>query len=113
MKTRQEAIDMCLGFPDAYEDYPFNDPNWTVMRHRCNRKSFAYIFEHDGCIQINAKCDPMDGDFLKSAYPAIIPAYHMNKTHWIGIRLDDTLPNADIRAILAESFRLTNTNLGR
>ena len=113
MKTRREAIEMCLGFSDAYEDYPFNDPNWTVMRHKRNQKTFAYIFEHNGYIWINVKCKPMDGDFLKSAYPAIAPAYHMNKTHWIGIRLDDTIPNADIQSILAESFRLTEASSGR
>ena len=100
---------MCLGYADAYEDYPFHDSNWTVMRHKTNRKSFAYIFEHAGCIWINVKCDPMDGDFLKSAYPAIVPAYHMNKTHWIGVRLDGTMSDDEITPIIAQSFYLTQT----
>lgn len=109
MKTRREAIEMCLTYADAYEDYPFHDSNWTVMRHKTNRKSFAYIFEHEGCIWINVKCDPMDGDFLKSAYPAIVPAYHMNKTHWIGVRLDGTMSDDEIMPIIAQSFYLTQT----
>ncbi|MCY8701534.1 MmcQ/YjbR family DNA-binding protein, partial [Bacillus spizizenii] len=32
MKNREEAIDYCLSFKDAYEDYPFRDKNWTLMR---------------------------------------------------------------------------------
>lgn len=43
---RREAIALCLELPDAWEDYPFHDPNWTVMRHKSNQKSFAMIFEH-------------------------------------------------------------------
>lgn len=39
MWTRQQAIALCKEWPDSYEDYPFHDPNWTVMRHKTNRKS--------------------------------------------------------------------------
>ena len=42
--TRQELLDLCLTFPDTYEDAPFDDPNWTVVRHRANRKCFAMLF---------------------------------------------------------------------
>ena len=38
MKTRGEVIAFCSTFKNAFEDYPFKDPNWTVMRHRENRK---------------------------------------------------------------------------
>ena len=34
MVTRAEVIALCLRLPDSYEDYPFDDPNWTVMRHK-------------------------------------------------------------------------------
>ena len=33
MQTRQEAIQYCHSFQDVYEDYPFHDDNWCVMRH--------------------------------------------------------------------------------
>ena len=45
MQTRAEAIACCLQLPDVYEDYPFTDKNWTVMRHRQNKKAYAWIFE--------------------------------------------------------------------
>ena len=48
MKTREEAIAFCKRFPEVYEDYPFHDQNWTVMRYEKNRKSFAFIYERQG-----------------------------------------------------------------
>ena len=33
MQTRQEAIQYCHSFQDVYEDYPFHDDSWCVMRH--------------------------------------------------------------------------------
>ena len=71
---RREAIALCLELPDAWEDYPFHDPNWTVMRHKSNQKSFAMIFEHQGRLWINVKAEPAWGDFWKSTYPAVVPA---------------------------------------
>lgn len=48
MRTREEAIACCLQLADVYEDYPFRDKNWTVMRHYQNKKAFAWIFERPG-----------------------------------------------------------------
>ncbi|GAA3332873.1 hypothetical protein GCM10020331_094690 [Ectobacillus funiculus] len=33
MKKREEAISYCLRMGNTYEDYPFRDKNWTLMRH--------------------------------------------------------------------------------
>ena len=38
LTERQEIIELCLKYPGAYEDYPFHDPNWCVMRHQENKK---------------------------------------------------------------------------
>lgn len=38
MKTRKEMIAFCLTFKGVYEDYPFHDDNWTVMRCKGNKK---------------------------------------------------------------------------
>ena len=58
--TRSDIIDYCLTFAHAYEDYPFDDVNWTVMRRRDTRRGFAWIFERDGQIWVNVKSDPDD-----------------------------------------------------
>ena len=32
MKTREEALAYGLSFHDTYQDAPFHDPNWQLVR---------------------------------------------------------------------------------
>lgn len=107
MRTRAEAIAYCSTFQNVLEDYPFKDPNWTCMRHKGNRKIFAWIYERNDSICINVKCDVEWREFWRGAYDAVIPGYHMNKTHWNTIILDGTIPEKEIRRMIAESYDLT------
>ena len=107
MKTRKEAIAFCRSFAGVYEDYPFHDDNWTVMRHTKNKKTFAFIYERNGCTWINVKVDPEWRDFWRNAFSAVLPAYHMNKTHWNSIILNGTIPEEDIKRMIGESYDLT------
>ena len=107
MKTRKEAIAFCRSFAGVYEDYPFHDDNWTVMRHTKNKKTFAFIYERNGCTWINVKVDPEWRDFWRNTFSAVIPAYHMNKTHWNSIILNGTIPEEDIKRMIGESYDLT------
>lgn len=68
---------------------------------------FAAIYLHEGRIWMNLKAEPLRGDFLKSVFPAVVPAYHMNKTHWISLILDGSVPEAEILSMIRESHRLT------
>lgn len=106
MRTRREAIDFCLSLENTYEDYPF-DENWAVIRHRNGRKMFAAIYEHLGNIWINVKCDPNLAYMWRSAFEAVVPAYHMNKYHWNSIILDGTVPVDDIKNMIFDSYELT------
>lgn len=109
MTTREEAIACCSKLEGTYEDYPFHDSNWTVMRHQSNKKMFACIFERQGHIWINVKCDPEWRDFWRNAFTSVIPAYHLNKTHWNSIILDGTVPEKNIKQMIEESYQLTET----
>lgn len=107
MKERNEAIAYCLTYQDVYEDYPFHDPNWCVIRHKKNQRVFAWIFEKDDYIWINVKCDPEWREFWRNAYQTVKPAYHLNKQHWNSIILDGTIPDQDIYKMIRESYFLT------
>lgn len=107
MTTREDAIQACLSLPFVYEDYPFHDPNWTVMRHRENQKLFAAIYQREGRIWMNLKAEPLAGDLWRQLYPAVVPAYHMNKKHWISVILDGSLDDGIIRRLIQDSFALT------
>ena len=109
--TRYELIKYCLTYPDAYEDYPFDDnPDsagaWAVMRHRLNKRSFALIYERGG-LCVNLKCEPNCADFLRKIYSGVTPAYHMNKENWNTIRLDSDVPVNELHSMIEHSYRLT------
>lgn len=109
--TRRELINYCLTYPDAYEDYPFDefpdDPRaWTVIRRRSNKKSFAFIYQRGG-LCVNLKCEPMRADFLRKVYRGVTPAYHMNKTHWNTVRPDSDVTGEELRDMIRESYELT------
>ena len=107
MTTRAEAIAYCLTYEDVYEEYPFHDPTWCVIRHRHNRRVFAWIFDRQGHVWINVKCDPEWRDMWRQAFASVLPAYHLNKTHWNSIILDGTIPEEDIHRMIDESYELT------
>ena len=107
MRTRQEVIDACLSLGEVYEDYPFHDDNWTVMRHRGSRKMFAAIHLRQGNIWVNVKAEPQWGAFWRNTFAAVVPAYHMNKEHWVSIILDGTMEEGDILRLLEDSYWLT------
>ena len=108
MRTRTEVNDFCLSLNDTYEDYPFHDFNWTIMRHKGNQKMFAAIYEHLGNIWVNVKCDPNLTYMWRSTYDAVVPAYHMNKNHWITVCLDGSVETEKVKWLLDLSFELTD-----
>lgn len=107
MTDRKEIIACCLAFQNVYEDYPFRDPNWCVIRHLENRRVFAWIFHKDGFVWVNVKCDPGWRDLWRQAYASVRPAYHLNKEHWNSIILDGTVPDEEVKRMLEESYDLT------
>ena len=106
MKTREEALEYGLSFPDTYTEMPFHDPNWQLVRVKGSKKAFLWTYEKDGCLHLNVKTDPAWRDFWRSTFSSVIPAYQQNKEHWNTIILDGTIPDEDIRRMIAESYDL-------
>lgn len=107
MRERREVIDYCLSFKNVFEDYPFRDNNWCVIRHEKNKKVFAWIFDKDGYVWVNVKCNVEWRDFWRNTFESVVPAYHLNKMHWNSIILDGTIPIEDIKRMIGESYDLT------
>ena len=107
MTTREEAIQACLINSSVYPDTPFHDANWTIIRHKENQKMFAAVYQRKGQTWMNVKVEPLTGDFLRQTYPAVVPAYHMNKTHWISLILDGSLEDSMIQDLIWRSYLLT------
>lgn len=106
MKTREEALAYGLSFPDTYQEAPFRDPNWQLVRVKGAKKAFLWTYERDGYINLNVKVDPRWRDVWRLTYEAVIPGWHQNKEHWNTIILDGSIPDADVRRMIAESYDL-------
>lgn len=106
MTTREEALEYGLSLPGTYQDAPFRDDNWQLVRVKGSKKAFLWIYEREGKINLNVKADPEWRDFWRSAYEAVIPGWHQNKEHWNTIILDGSIPEKDIRRMIKESYDL-------
>ena len=106
METREEALAYGLSFPGTYQEAPFHDPNWQLVRVKSSKKAFLWTYERDGLINLNVKADPEWRDFWRTTYASVIPGYHQNKEHWNTIILDGSIPDDDIRRMIAESYDL-------
>ena len=47
-RTRQEVLSYGLSFPGTYQDAPFHDENWQLVRVKKNKKAFLWTYEKDG-----------------------------------------------------------------
>ena len=110
MTTREEALKYGLTFPDTYQDAPFHDANWQLIRVKGNKKAFLWVYEKDGYINLNLKVKPEWRDFWRSTFSSVIPGYHQNKEHWNTVILDGTIPDSDIKRMIAESYDLVSDN---
>lgn len=106
MKTREEILAYGLTFADTYVDTPFSDTNWQLVRVKQSKKAFLWTYEKDGFLNLNVKADPEWRDFWRSTYKSVIPGYHQNKEHWNTIILDGSIPNEDVKRMIAESYDL-------
>lgn len=106
METREEALTYGLSFPGTYQEAPFHDPNWQLVRVKGSKKAFLWTYERDGLINLNVKANPEWRDFWRATYASVVPGYHQNKEHWNTIILDGSIPDEDIRRMIAESYDL-------
>lgn len=102
-------------------EHPWLDePDYAVLRHPENRKWFALFMpvrrdrlglegEEEVDI-ITAKSSPiLIGSLLMEK--GYLPAYHMNKSHWVTALLDGSVPEEELRQLIAVSFDLTRPKL--
>ena len=110
MRTREEALSYGLSFPDTYQDAPFHDENWQLVRYKGNKKAFLWTYEREGFINLNVKVEPDKAFFWRDIYESVMPGYHQNKEHWNTIILDGSIPDKDIECMIAESYDLISDN---
>lgn len=114
---REKILNYAKSKYDTEPDYPWvNLPDYAVLRHRTNNKWYGLLaqvervklnIEGEGSTDIlNVKCDP-ELIYVLRKKNTILPAYHMNKEHWLSIVLDGSVPDEDIFQLLDASYALT------
>ncbi len=120
MITRQEILELVSSVEGATFDQPFNeDFDTTVLRHSDSKRWFGAIISAPKCKVglvgdgktdiINLKCDPTLSEGLKQSYRGIVPAWHMNKYHWISVILDSDVDINTLKELMYLSFSLTDS----
>ena len=122
MKLRQQILDYVKS---TYETEPehlwASYPTYEVLRHTSQpgekkARWYGVIMDvkrssigltGDGYVDIlDVKLQPDTIEFLRQV-KGYLPAYHMNKQHWITIVLDGTVPFENICQQIDESFLVT------
>lgn len=94
---------LCLGFPGAFEDFPFG-PEHSVFK--VEGKLFAISALGSLPLQVSLKCEPELAVQLRGAHEAIAPGYHLNKRHWNTVTLDGSVPDAMVHDMVEDSYDL-------
>ena len=115
-QTQREALlAFALTLTGAVADRPFEDDfDTTVTRHGAGGKWFGLFMRvsrarlgltGEGAVDVvNLKLDPEDGYAAREMYPTVLPAYHMNKRHWVSVVLDGSVPQDFCELLVEKSF---------
>ena len=98
----EDVREYALTLAGANEDMPYG-PDWLIFR--IEGKIFLHIWLESPEPTCAVKLEPEFGQSLREHYEGVRPAYHLNKTHWNDLylnQLDDTL----VRELIIRSFRI-------
>ena len=101
----EEFRNICLSFPFAQENSPWADHKYDhLVTFTVASKWFCILdIENKFC---NIKCDPNQIDTLLEKYNGAMPAWHMNKRHWIKIVLESDIPDKEIASLISQAYNL-------
>ena len=103
-----EVKTYCISLPESSEEFLFGEDINVFM---IKGKMFGLLTHKDGVDRINLKADPDESIVLRKIYDSVIPGYHMNKTHWNTVLLDESVPSEEIEGMIDNSYDLVIKNL--
>lgn len=92
----------CLQKKETTEGFPFDE---DTLVFKVNGKMFA-LMNLTGPLSVNLKCNPNKSIQLREEYLWIKPAYHMNKTHWNTLELDEDFDPQLLFELIDHSYEL-------
>jgi predicted DNA-binding protein (MmcQ/YjbR family) len=97
----EEIATYLMTYPETREEQPFG-PNVDV--YKVAGKIFAIVSPEQEPAAISLKCDPVIALELRQEFAAVTPGYHLNKDHWNTVVLDGTVPDRELRKMIAYSY---------
>jgi predicted DNA-binding protein (MmcQ/YjbR family) len=92
------------------EEFPFDE---TTLVFKVMGKMFLLASLDSIPLSINLKCDPERAVELRERYEAVLPGYHMNKTHWNTVIIDGSIPDKFIIEWIDDSYQIIKDNLSK
>ena len=118
--TKNDILKFIEELPSTYADTPWEGDFYsTVLKHGGGKwfgvilkaspnylKGYGLPVEKNEVL--NLKCPPDLREFLCEKFKGgVLPAYHMNKTHWISVVLSAGVPDEDVKQLIRISYDLT------
>lgn len=93
------------------EHFPFDE---DTLVFKVGGKMFALSSLSQwekGQPSVNLKCDPERAQELRAEYDAIQPGFHMSKTHWNTIAINESVADTLVKALIDHSYELVFKSL--
>jgi len=99
----ESVREFCLKKPEVTESFPFGE---DTLVFKVSGKIFLLAGLDEVPLRINLKCDPEKAVELREKYDSVLPGYHMNKTHWNTIIIDDSFLRNELFEWINDSYLL-------
>jgi predicted DNA-binding protein (MmcQ/YjbR family) len=100
--TFDQFRDYCFSKKGVTEETPF-DADTLVFKVLGKIFAITNISTFDS---VNLKVVPEVGVELKERYDWVVPAYHMNKKHWVTVKTNAGAPDTLLKGWIDVSYRL-------
>lgn len=97
----------CIEKPGVSEGFPFDK---STLVFKVFGKMFALV-DVDEFESINLKCNPEKAIELRESYQGIQPGYHMNKSHWNTVYLNEDVSDQLLVELIDHSYELVYASL--
>lgn len=101
----EELREYCLSLPMAEENAPWTEPQYQMLVTFTVAGKWFCLADIDNKF-IDVKCTPEQVAEMQEQYTGAFPAWHMNKQHWLGVRLESDVPDEIIRRLLKSGYEL-------
>ncbi len=105
----EELREYCISKPAVTESFPFDE---STLVFKVAGKMFLLTDLVDA-FSMNVKNTPEKVIELREHFPSVLPGYHMNKTHWVTVMIDGSVPDDLLHEWIDDSYNLIVAGFNR